>query len=179
MISAFHYLRVDGTKPNYFRQRKKATAFGWEAIEGMLKKDIQRIHSGQLARVPSFKESFVHHHSWTWLNVKPVTVGSLSLSLSPLYHPHNMYTKPYSNMIYITYICTPSKSMFWQNWRSMLLKFLLLWIASVFTMSCSTSKPVTRCLRRVLDKGFIKNVNSPLLASIKDGLDSFQNGQTK
>ena len=69
-------------KPNSFRQGKKVTAFGWEAMEGMLKRQIQRIQSGQLARVPGLKESFVHRDSWTRLNVKPaenMQVGSLSL----------------------------------------------------------------------------------------------------
>ena len=85
MISALHHSRVDGTKSNCFRQGKKAAVFGWEAIEGMLRREIQRIQSGQLARVPGLKESFVHRDSWTRLNVKPakiMQVGSLSLSFS-------------------------------------------------------------------------------------------------
>ena len=88
MISALHHSRVAGTKPNCFRQGKNAVAFGWEAIEGLLKRELQRIQSGQLARVPGLKESFVHRDTWTRLNVKPAKImqvgsPSLCISLSP------------------------------------------------------------------------------------------------
>ena len=78
MISALHHSRVDGTKPNRFRLGKKGTEFGWEAIEGMLRREIQRIQSGQLARVPGLKENFVHRDSWTRLNVKPAKIMQVS-----------------------------------------------------------------------------------------------------
>lgn len=82
MISALHHSRVDGTKPNRFRLGRKGTEFGWEAIEGMLRREIQRIQSGQLARVPGLKENFVHRDSWTRLNVKPAKImQALSLFL--------------------------------------------------------------------------------------------------
>ena len=74
MISALHYSRVDGTKPNCFRQGSKAVQFGWEAIESLLARELQRVKDGQLVRVPGLKESYVHRDSWTRLNVKPAKI---------------------------------------------------------------------------------------------------------
>lgn len=121
MISALHHSRVDGTKPNRFRLGRKGTVFGWEAIEGMLRREIQRIQSGQLARVPGLKENFVHRDSWTRLNVKPakiMQVSSLSLSVtcllsSTLVPTQNAHTVTYSHHKHLhTYMHVYSKSMF-------------------------------------------------------------------
>lgn len=74
MIAALYNSRADGSKPNRFRQGNDAIPFGWEAIEGMLKREVQRIQSGKLVRVPGLKESFVHRDTWTRLNVKPAKI---------------------------------------------------------------------------------------------------------
>ena len=130
MISALHHSRVDGTKPNRFRLWRKGTEFGWEAIEGMLRRQIQRIQSGQLARVPGLKENFVHRDSWTRLNVKPAKIMQ-ALSTQ------DAHTVTYSHHKHL-HIHVYSKSM--------LLKLLLLWKVSVFRMSFSTSKLARKCL---------------------------------
>ena len=128
MIAALHNSRIDATKPNRFRQGKEATAFGWEAIQGLLKREIQRIQSGQLARVPGLKESFVHRDSWTRLNVKPakimqvgpVLLVALSLPLShrrlthTCTHTHShshMYTHSLSltHTYTLTHTCTHTR----------------------------------------------------------------------
>lgn len=74
MISALYTSRADGTKPNRFRQGNNGVSFGWEAIEGMLKRELERIQCDQLVRVPGLKESFVHRDTWTRLNVKPAKI---------------------------------------------------------------------------------------------------------
>ena len=74
MIAALYNSRADGSKPNCFRQGNNAIPFGWEAIEGMLKREVQRIQIGKLVRVPGLKESFVHRDTWTRLNVKPAKI---------------------------------------------------------------------------------------------------------
>lgn len=85
MVSALYNSRVDGTKPNRFRQGKDGVSFGWEAIEDMLKRELKRIQSGQLVRVQGLKESFVHRDTWTRLNVKPAKIMQVM-------YKHNTYT---------------------------------------------------------------------------------------
>ena len=70
MIAALHSSRLDGT--NYINQavsdRGKRQR---ETMEGMLNREVNRMQSGQLCRVPGLKENHVHRDSWTRLNVKP------------------------------------------------------------------------------------------------------------
>ena len=74
MIAALCSSRLDGSKPNCFKQGKKAAPFGWDALEGMLKRELGRIQNGQACRVPGLMESFVHRDTWTRLNVKPAKI---------------------------------------------------------------------------------------------------------
>ena len=52
--------------------------FGWKTIQDMHKREVERIKSGQITRVPKLKESFVRRDSWTRLNVLPLKVMQVS-----------------------------------------------------------------------------------------------------
>ena len=64
--------RVDGRGTNAFDE--DGVAFGWEPIEDMLHREVQRRQSNQLPRVPGLKENFVFRDPWTRLNVKPAKI---------------------------------------------------------------------------------------------------------
>ena len=48
--------------------------FGWSTIEELFEREMQRVQSGSLKRVPGLKESYVHRDIWTRLNVKPAKI---------------------------------------------------------------------------------------------------------
>ena len=58
---------------------KGACQFGWKCIEDMYKRELERIKTGQIARVPKLKESYIRRDSWTRLNVLPSKVLQVSL----------------------------------------------------------------------------------------------------
>ena len=74
MIAALYHSRSDGTAPSMFRQGVECHTFGWETIENLLKREIQRAQSDLMCRVPGLKENFVYRDSWTRLNVKPAKI---------------------------------------------------------------------------------------------------------
>ncbi len=45
--------------------------FGWEVIEDMYRREVQRIRNSQCSRVPKLKERYICRDSWTRLNVHP------------------------------------------------------------------------------------------------------------
>ena len=71
MIAALYSSRLDKT-PNKFLH--DGQQFGWETIEGMLAREVQRIKHNNLPRVPGLKESHVFRDPWTRLNVKPAKI---------------------------------------------------------------------------------------------------------
>ena len=70
MIAAL-YASHPGGSNNY---EKGGITFGWQAIEALLYREIQRKRNDQLPRVPGLKENFVCRDSWTRLNVKPAKI---------------------------------------------------------------------------------------------------------
>lgn len=53
---------------------KGGHSFGWKVVEDMYKREVKRMSSGQVARVPKLKESHIVRDSWTRLNVLPSKV---------------------------------------------------------------------------------------------------------
>lgn len=72
MIAALYSSRVDGKGTNAFDE--SGVVFGWEPIEDMLHREVQRKKNSQLPRVPGLKENYVFRDPWTRLNVKPAKI---------------------------------------------------------------------------------------------------------
>ena len=71
MIAAL-YLSRRTKSSNHFLH--KGVHFGWEALESMLKREVNRIRQNQIPRVPGLKESYIYRDPWTRLNVKPAKI---------------------------------------------------------------------------------------------------------
>ena len=69
MIAALDHSRLDNSSTNKFVHGE--TSFGWEPIEGMLVREVQRKMKNELPRVPGLRESYVYRNAWTRLNVTP------------------------------------------------------------------------------------------------------------
>jgi len=65
MIAALVHSRPGGS--NKFEN--DGITFGWQSIEEMLVREIERKKNDQLPRVPGLKENFVYRDAWTRLNV--------------------------------------------------------------------------------------------------------------
>ena len=73
MVAALYASRSDSeTSSNKFLH--KGAYFGWETIESMLVREVQRIKENCLPRIPGLKESYVYRDPWTRLNVKPAKI---------------------------------------------------------------------------------------------------------
>ena len=72
MIAALYLSRTQGGNSNLFVHND--VNFGWEAIEGMLGREVTRIKDNKLPRVPGLKESYVYRDAWTRLNVMPAKI---------------------------------------------------------------------------------------------------------
>ena len=57
---------------------KSGHHFGWKTIQDLYKRELDRIKSGQITRVPKLKESHIRRDSWTRLNVLPSKVMQVS-----------------------------------------------------------------------------------------------------
>ena len=91
MISALYQSRPSGGVSCFNRS---GFSFGWQAIEGLLQREVARIQSNMLPRVPGLKESFVHRDPWTRLNVKPAKIMQVLLGTTLtvlLLHIHRMF----------------------------------------------------------------------------------------
>lgn len=60
---------------------KGGCEFGWMFIEDMYKRELKRIRTGEISRVPKLKESYIRRDSWTRLNVLPSKVLQVSLHI--------------------------------------------------------------------------------------------------
>ena len=54
---------IDGRGTNKFEE--SGVTFGWEPIEDMLHREVQRKKNNQLPRVPGLKENHVFHYQHT------------------------------------------------------------------------------------------------------------------
>ncbi len=50
------------------------SALGWDAIEGLFSREMDRINNGRRMRVPGLKPNYVFRDSWTRLNVRPAKI---------------------------------------------------------------------------------------------------------
>lgn len=71
MIAALYKSRHGGQVSQF---QHSGTAFGWETIEAMLKREVSRMQQNLLPRVPGLKESYVYRDPWTRLNVAPAKI---------------------------------------------------------------------------------------------------------
>ena len=77
MVSALYSSKMERTK----RFTYDGVEFGWDCIEEMFARDLERAKAGLPRRVPGLRESYVYRDIWTRLNVKPakiMQVGKLS-----------------------------------------------------------------------------------------------------
>ena len=72
MINALFSSKSGGTK--LFRHGKEKSAFGWEAIIEMYKREVNRARQQQTRMVPRLKEIHILRDSWTKLNVSPAKI---------------------------------------------------------------------------------------------------------
>ena len=71
MIAALYASRGTQSTNDFTRGGIK---FGWGAIEDMLKREVERMQTNKLVRVPGLKENYVYRDPWTRLNVKPAKI---------------------------------------------------------------------------------------------------------
>ena len=108
MIAALYKSRIQKAGSNHFQQGKKTTAFGWEVIEDLLKRELNRAKTNQLCRVPGLKENYVYRDSWTRLNVKPAKIMQVGESKISKYNI--IYILHASMYLYIILICSKNMS---------------------------------------------------------------------
>lgn len=77
MIAALDHSHVSRKNPSKFSI--DGVQFGWEVIEGMLKREVQWRVNNQLPRVPRLKESYMYRDSWTRLNVTRAKIMQVSI----------------------------------------------------------------------------------------------------
>ena len=70
MVSALYSSKLGRTKDFLYNGVK----FGWNTIEEMFEREMQRAQNGTLKRVPGLKESYIYRDIWTRLNVKPAKI---------------------------------------------------------------------------------------------------------
>ena len=72
MISQLYQSRSgDGTKK--FTTKDKI-CFGFDAIQDMFHREVQRIKTGNRVRVPGLKSNYIYRDAWTRLNVRPAKI---------------------------------------------------------------------------------------------------------
>ena len=70
MVSALYSSKMERTKRFTYGE----VEFGWNCIEEMFARDLQRAKAGLPRRVPGLRESYVYRDIWTRLNVKPAKI---------------------------------------------------------------------------------------------------------
>ena len=77
MVSALYQSRptCDGGTRDFV---KGGHHFGWKCLQDLYERELNRIQSGQVTRVPKLKESHIRRDSWTRLNVLPSKVMQVS-----------------------------------------------------------------------------------------------------
>ena len=72
MINALFSSRSGGTK--LFQHSHETSAFGWDAIIEMYKREVSRAKQQQTCMVPCLKEIHILQDSWTKLNISPAKI---------------------------------------------------------------------------------------------------------
>ncbi len=68
MVSALYQSRprsAGGTR----EFTRDSVSFGWESLKQLYAREVERMRSGQMTRVPKLRESHILRDSWTRLNV--------------------------------------------------------------------------------------------------------------
>lgn len=87
MINALFSSRSGGTK--LFQHSRETSAFGWDTIIEMYKREVSRAKQQQTRMVPRLKEIHILRDSWTKLNVSPAKIMQQEQVLTELYsHIH-------------------------------------------------------------------------------------------
>ena len=68
MVAALHSSRLGGSKSLL----KDGIFFGWQTIIDMWVREVERMKTNKLTRVPKLKQSYIIRDSWTRLNVAPI-----------------------------------------------------------------------------------------------------------
>lgn len=74
MVAALYSSKSGKTKSFQYA----GVRFGWETIERMFEREVQRAKAGVPRRVPGLRESYVYRDIWTRLNVKPAKIMQVS-----------------------------------------------------------------------------------------------------
>lgn len=59
---------------------KGGVSFGWQSLKGLYARELERMQSGQLTRVPKLRQSHILRDSWTRLNVLPSMIMQVNSS---------------------------------------------------------------------------------------------------
>ena len=70
MVASLYSTKTGRTKTFQY----DGVSFGWETIEIMFKREVQRAKAGVPRRVPGLRESYVYRDIWTRPNVKPAKI---------------------------------------------------------------------------------------------------------
>lgn len=74
MVSALHSSRLGGSKSFL----KDGIFFGWQTIIDMWAREVERMKTNKMTRVPKLKQSYIIRDSWTRLNVAPAKIMQAS-----------------------------------------------------------------------------------------------------
>lgn len=80
MINALFSSKTTGSK--HFKRADKCT-FGWETINNLYQREIDRVSQNLTRMVPRLREAHCLHDAWTKLNVHPARIMQVSLTESP------------------------------------------------------------------------------------------------
>lgn len=70
MIAALYSSRPRGSK----KLSLDGVQFGWQTIEKLYDKEMERAAMGRSRKVPGLKYAFVYRDNWTRLNVRPAKI---------------------------------------------------------------------------------------------------------
>ena len=78
MINALFSSKIGGSKQ--FQRTDKCT-FGWEAIDSLYQRELERAKQNLARMVPRLKETHVLRDAWTKLNVHPAKIMQVRFSI--------------------------------------------------------------------------------------------------
>ena len=71
MINALFSSKPGGSKLFHHAEKSK---FGWETINSLYERELERVSQGQTRMVPCIKEAHCLRDAWTKLNVHPAKI---------------------------------------------------------------------------------------------------------
>lgn len=79
MVNALFSSKTGGTK--LFQRGYEKSAFGWDAIIEMYKREVNKARQQQTRMIPHLKEIHILRDSWTKLNVSPAKIMQVVYTL--------------------------------------------------------------------------------------------------